>query len=96
MKMAYIAALFIWNRASVDSVVLILLGILSLRYSSYLLPRLCRTTASLISSYLSLNCEGRWGTTDVFATSFLHFSLFSTALWAVSYTHLTLPTTAEV
>ena len=30
------------------------------------------------SSYLSLN---RWGTTDDFATSFLHFSLFSTALW---------------
>ena len=31
--------------------------------------------------YQSLNCEGRWGTTDDFATSFLHFSLFSTALW---------------
>ena len=29
----------------------------------------------------SLNDEGRWGTTDDFATSFLHFSLFSTALW---------------
>ena len=29
----------------------------------------------------SLNCEGHWGTTDDFATSFLHFSLFSTALW---------------
>ena len=29
----------------------------------------------------SLNREGRWGTTDNFATSFLHFSLFSTALW---------------
>ena len=29
----------------------------------------------------SLNCEGRWGTTDDFATSFIHFSLFSTALW---------------
>ena len=28
----------------------------------------------------SLNFEGRWGTTDDFATSFLHFSLFSTAL----------------
>ena len=28
-----------------------------------------------------LNCEGLWGTTDDFATSFLHFSLFSTALW---------------
>ena len=29
----------------------------------------------------SLNCEGRWGTTDDFTTSFLHLSLFSTALW---------------
>ena len=29
----------------------------------------------------SLNREGRWGTTDDFATSFLHFPLFSTALW---------------
>ena len=28
-----------------------------------------------------LNREGHWGTTDDFATSFLHFSLFSTALW---------------
>ena len=31
--------------------------------------------------HLSLNREGRWGTTDNFATSFLHFCLFSTALW---------------
>ena len=31
--------------------------------------------------YLSLNCEGPWGTTDDLATIFLHFSLFSTALW---------------
>ena len=29
----------------------------------------------------SLNRESRWGTTYDFATSFLHFSLFSTALW---------------
>ena len=29
----------------------------------------------------SLNREGRWGTTNDFATSFPHFSLFSTALW---------------
>ena len=29
----------------------------------------------------SLNHNGRWGTTDDFATSFFHFSLFSTALW---------------
>ena len=33
------------------------------------------------SSHLSLSCEDRWGTTDDFATSFLHFFLFSTALW---------------
>ena len=31
--------------------------------------------------HLSLNREGRWGTTNDFTTSFLHFSLFSTALW---------------
>ncbi|WP_419616869.1 hypothetical protein, partial [Thiolapillus sp.] len=30
---------------------------------------------------LSLNGEGRWGTTGDFPTSFLHFSLFSTAHW---------------
>ena len=34
-----------------------------------------------ISSHLSLNHEGRWGTTDHFATNVLHFSRFSTALW---------------
>ena len=32
-------------------------------------------------SYLSLNREGRWGTTDDFATSFLHFPMFSIVLW---------------
>ena len=31
--------------------------------------------------HLSFNHEGRWCTTDDFATSFLHFPLFSTALW---------------
>ena len=36
---------------------------------------------SSISSHLPLKLEGRWGTTDDFATSFLHFCLFSTALW---------------
>ena len=35
----------------------------------------------LIISHLSLNHEGRWGTTDDFATSFLHFSMLFTALW---------------
>ena len=39
-----------------------------------------RLTYSL-SSNLSLNREGCWGTTDDFTTSFLHFSVFSTALW---------------
>ena len=42
-----------------------------------------------VSTYLTsshhpiypLTDEGRWGTTDDFATSFLHFPLFSTALW---------------
>ena len=29
----------------------------------------------------SLHGEGQWGTTDDFASSLLHFSLFSTALW---------------
>ena len=52
---------------------------------------LARTFSSVIWSlyemrshhhhYQSLNREGRWGTTDGFATSFLHFSLFSAALW---------------
>ena len=31
--------------------------------------------------HLSLNCEGRWDTTDDFTTNFLPFSLSSTALW---------------
>ena len=33
-----------------------------------------------ISHHLFLNREGRWGTTDDFTTSFLHFSLFSTTV----------------
>ena len=31
--------------------------------------------------HLSHNHEGRWGTTDGITTSFLHFSLFPTAIW---------------
>ena len=31
--------------------------------------------------HLSLNRDGRWGTTDDLTTTFLHFSPFSTALW---------------
>ena len=34
--------------------------------------------------HLSLNREGRWGTTGDFTTSFLHFCLFSTAPWDLS------------
>ena len=34
-----------------------------------------------LSFHLSLNREGRWCSTDDFATIFLHFPLFSTALW---------------
>ena len=50
------------------------------------LSRLTGTRVFLICYYHHhhhqyLNREGRWGTTDNFATSFLHFSLFSTALW---------------
>ena len=33
----------------------------------------------LLLLLLSLNCEGSWGTTDDFATSFLHLTLFPTA-----------------
>ena len=39
----------------------------------------------------SLNHEGRWGTTDDFATSFLHFPLFSTALWDLANSGLSIP-----
>ena len=38
------------------------------------------TYTHTIRHHLSLNCRGCWGTTDDL-TSFLHFSLFSTALW---------------
>jgi len=31
--------------------------------------------------YLFLDLEGHWGTTDDLGTSFLHLSLFSSALW---------------
>ena len=40
-----------------------------------------RAASSSSSHHLSLYHEGRWGTKDDFATSFLHFSLFSTAFW---------------
>ena len=49
-------------------------------------PRsLTRALSSVVNHHhhhhQSLKREGRWGTIDDFATSFLHFSLFSTALW---------------
>ena len=40
-----------------------------------------RNPIRTILSHLHLNREGRWGTADDFATRFLYFSLFSTALW---------------
>ena len=46
------------------------------------------TVAYKLSSHLSLKHEGRWGTTDDFATSFLHFPLFSTALWDLANSRL--------
>ena len=46
------------------------------------LPPLLHTTVIIHHHHhQSLNREGRWGTTNDFATSFLHFPLFSTALW---------------
>ena len=37
--------------------------------------------SKILHLHLSLNREGRWGTTDDFTPSFLHSSLLSTALW---------------
>ena len=46
-------------------------------------PEVLATAEEMLDHHhhLSLNREGRWGTTDDFATSVLHFTLFSTALW---------------
>ena len=41
--------------------------------------------------HLSLNREGRWGTRDDFTTSFLHSSLFSTALWDLANSRPSIP-----
>ena len=46
--------------------------------------------------HLSLNRKGRWVTTDEFATRFLHFSLFSNALWDLSIPWCCLPTSSSV
>ena len=56
------------------------------REHTYVLPAVKRAVALGLRYHfhhlhLSLNREARWGTTDDFATSFLHFSLFSNALW---------------
>ena len=37
--------------------------------------------SKILHRHLSLNREGRWGTTDDFTPSVLHSSLLSTALW---------------
>ena len=56
-----------------------------MQYSIFLSCQMARLDNSQRHSHhhhqQSLNRKGRWGTTDDFATSFLHFSLFSTALW---------------
>ena len=44
----------------------------------------CQVFTFFHHHHQSLYREGRWGTTDDFTTSFLHFSLFSTALWNVA------------
>ena len=41
--------------------------------------------------HLPLNCEGRWGTIDDFATSILHLPLFSTVLWDLGTPGLSIP-----
>ena len=38
--------------------------------------------------HLSLNRKSRWGTTDDFTTSYLHFSVLSTALWDLANSRL--------
>ena len=51
----------------------------------------CSPTKSwgpMLHLHLSLDHQGHWGTTDDFKTSFLHFSLFSTALWDLLNTRL--------
>ena len=50
-------------------------------YEHTFIQMCCQIYLTLISSHLSINREGRWGATDDFATSFLHSSQFSTALW---------------
>ena len=51
--------------------------------NSEMLTTLLNPSTAIASPHphLSLNHEGRWGTTDDFTTSFFHFPLFPTALW---------------
>ena len=51
----------------------------------------CCTTGNHHHHHLSLNREGRWCTTEDFSTSFLHLSLFSTALWDLANYGLSIP-----
>ena len=55
-------------------------GFCEATFSSLVVPQ-CWLVLHLHHLHLSLNCMGRCGITDEFTTSFLHFSLFSTALW---------------
>ena len=47
-----------------------------------------RRTSRVSSNHLLLNREGFWGTTNEFTTSFLHFSLFCTALFDLANSRL--------
>ena len=53
-------------------------------------PEVLATAEEMLDHHyhLSLTREGRWGTTDDFTTSFLQFSLFSTALWDLANSRL--------
>ena len=51
------------------------------KYYLHVLFRVLVCTNGSNFLHLTLNHKGHWGTTDDFSTYFLHFSLFSTALW---------------
>ena len=51
------------------------------RQHGVLAPKTHAIPLLLSSHHLALNRQGRRGTTDDFTTSFLHFTLFSTAPW---------------
>ena len=67
----------LWNYFGARHSDMVLLWCPPQRYGTTMVP----TTATWSLSFrLSLKREGRLGTTDDFANSFLHFSMFSTAL----------------